>query len=295
MAMQQLSPTGRNAASLGGVLLTMFCLASLGVFTLKTAPVLDGFRSLQTASIAGAPTAPEEAAAQSGDLGGRAALQEQVRLLQAGLDRLKKSPGYACTLQMQERVNGNLQSEDELEMAIRHAPFSVSLKWPDGTQRVVFVEGENDGQMVVSFGGWKRILGRVKLDPQSERAMSRARYPITEAGLWKLSERLLEYRKRDLGLDKGVTCTMRSGEPIDGRECYKFVVEYESPEVEPVYRRSIIHIGKDLSLPVQVENFTWGERPGDEPLIERYVYRDLDFDAKLTGTEFAIELPRHSG
>lgn len=295
MAMQQLSPTGRNAASLGGVLLTMFCLASLGVFTLKTAPVLEGFRSLQTASIAGAPAPPAEAGAASGDLSGREALQEQVRLLQAGLDRLKKSPGYACTLQMQERVNGNLQSEDELEMAIRHAPFSVSLKWPDGSQRVVFVEGENDDQMVVSFGGWKRILGRVKLDPQSERAMSRARYPITEAGLGKLSERLLGYRKRDLGLDEGVTCTMRSGERIDGRECYSFVVEYESKDIEPVYRRSIIHIDKALSLPIWVENFTWGEKAGDEPLIERYVYRDLDFDAELAETEFAIDLRRRSG
>jgi hypothetical protein len=291
--MQQLSPTGRNAACLGGVLLVMCCLASLGVFTLKTAPVLDGFRSLHTASIASGPAASDESEAADND--GRQALQEQARLLEQGLDRLRRSAGYACTLRMQERVNGNLQPEDELQMSVRHDPFSVSLKWPDGTQRVVYVEGANDGKLLVSFGGWKRILGRMKLDPRSERAMSRARYPITEAGLWKLSERLLEYRKRDLGLDQGVACTMRSGEMVDGRDCYCFVVEYESPEVEPVYRRSIIHIDKALSLPISVENFTWGNKPGQEPLIERYVYRDLDFDSGVAETEFAIELPRSAG
>ena len=270
----------------------MCFLASLGVFTLRTAPVLNGFRSLQTASIPSAAAAADHTA---GRLNGREALQEQVRLLEQGLDRLRSSGGYVCTLEIQERVDGNLQPKDELQMAIRHDPFSVSLNWPDGTQRAVYIQGRNDGNMVVSFGGWKRILGRMKLDPRSERAMSRARYPITEAGLWKLSERLLGYRKRDLGLDKGVSCTMRSGEMVAGRDCHCFVIEYESPEIEPVYRRSIIHVDKALSLPISVENFTWGDKPGQEPLIERYVYHDLDFEAELAETEFDIQLPRSAG
>lgn len=297
MATDQLSPAGRYGASLCGAFLIVGCLASLGVYGLRHSPVLQGFEGSDVAGLGHNLAAPE-ATGPGEQLSGREALEKQVELLRAGEARLNQCPQYTCTLQMRERVNGELQGQDEVRMAIRHEPFSVSLKWPDGTQHAVYVEGENDNQMLVSFGGWKRILGRLKLDPHGDRAMSHARYPITEAGLLKLTERLLEYRERDLGLSEGVACTMEADEMIEGRDCHRFVVEYQSPQVEPIYRKSIIHVDKSLSLPISVVNYTWSDSESDrdeDMLIERYIYRDLQLDTEVADTEFEVDPRRRAG
>jgi hypothetical protein len=162
-------------------------------------------------------------------------------------------------------------------------------------REVLFVEGENDQKMLVHPGGLKgKLLPALKLDPTGSMAMAEARHPVTEMGLLALSDLLLSYRRRDLRLEKGVRWEMLGDQKLGDRECNCFIVEYAGREVEPVYRKSITYIDKELSLPVCVRNFGWpaeGEtieaaKLDEATMIEYYGYNEVRFDRRLSDNDF---------
>ena len=56
------------------------------------------------------------------------------------------------------------------ELKIRHTPFSVYMKWHEGTdigREVLFIEGQLDDKLLVSPGN---VLPTVKLDPYGDLA-----------------------------------------------------------------------------------------------------------------------------
>ena len=127
-------------------------------------------------------------------------LVEKMRLIERGIEFLTKTPDYTAQFVKQELVNGDLLDEQEMEMKVRHAPFSVYLKWVTGEQgrEILFVEGANDGHMKAHGGGWKIRLPTVSLEPTNSLAMAESRYPVNKAGLLELVRDLIEYAYRDM-------------------------------------------------------------------------------------------------
>ena len=81
---------------------------------------------------------------------------------------------------------------------IRHEPFSVYMKWLSGDRgrQLIYVDGQNDGKLLVQPGGIKgRLTGVLSLDPSGTLAMSDSRYPIQTAGLLALAKTILEHQK----------------------------------------------------------------------------------------------------
>jgi hypothetical protein len=169
------------------------------------------------------------------------------------------------------------------------------MRWDTGGQQLRFVAGQNDDRVRIRCGGLKRLLGTLNLQPDSNLILAESRYPVTEAGLEKLSLRLLEYRKRDPKLGNDVSC-VRSLQEFDGRPCDCFTVTYHNPQTEPLYRKSIIYYDRETSLPVYVKNWGWNaansnDSVNDEDadtLIEVYAYRDLQLDADLSDADFEL-------
>jgi hypothetical protein len=150
--------------------------------------------------------------------------------------------------------------------------------------------------MQVKLGGRKGdLLPRLKLDPHGSAAMSKSRHPVTEMGLLQLTELISKYRKRDLALKEGVRWQLLADQKVMDQDCHCFVIEYDSKDVEPTYRKSITYIDKEHSLPICVKNFGW---PGDDvaaddpqaldeaTLIEFYGYKDLKFETRLGDADF---------
>jgi len=232
-------------------------------------------------------------------LGSRLALQLHMTLLELGKQRIEKFPDYTATFIKQERPDGDdLQEVQTLSIKMRHKPFSIYMKWLEGGdvgREVIYVDGLNDNKMLVHVGGLKgRLLPHLKLDPTGSLAMAEARHPIGELGLLHLTDLLISYRKRDMGLKSGVRWEMIKEQKFQDRECYCFVVEYDSREIEPVYRKSITYIDKELAIPICVRNFGWAE-PDSEltgqeldvaTLIEYYGYSDIRFDRRLGDADF---------
>ena len=231
--------------------------------------------------------------------GSKLALQLHVALLEVGRHRIEAFPDYSATFFKQERVDGDdLQELQTCQLKLRHKPFSVYMKWVEGGdvgRQVLFVEGQHDDKMLVKLGGRKALLPTLKLDPSGSMALKESRHPVVEMGLLQLADLILKYRKRDLTLKEGVRWQMVADQKIMDRECHCWVVEYDSKEIEPVYRKSITYIDKELSIPISVRNFTWPDADvaasdpqalDEATLIEYYGYKDVQFETRLTDGDF---------
>jgi Protein of unknown function (DUF1571) len=120
---------------------------------------------------------PEDSAAEAN----LALLQLHFQLLQQGRERFARTPGYLATFVRRERIGSVLLDPVSMQIKVRHSPFSVYLKWlsDDPGKELLYVEGTNDGQMLVRLGGFKgKILPAFNVDPLGSLAMSRSRYPV---------------------------------------------------------------------------------------------------------------------
>ncbi len=115
---------------------------------------------------------------------------DPVKFLAKCLERYDREVrGYTLTMRKTERVGGELRRTEIILVHFREKPYSVYFDWKHGiglARRALYVEGENDNQMVV-----KTFLGNLKeFDPNGSTAMSSSRYPITEFGFKIATERV---------------------------------------------------------------------------------------------------------
>src|SRR5581483_3428109 len=95
---------------------------------------------------------PREAPTERVESGKDLPARDPVAFLEkclAHYDRTVQS--YSLTLRKQERIDGELQPVEIIQVHARDRPHSVFFKWLEGARkavRVVYVEGENDGKML---------------------------------------------------------------------------------------------------------------------------------------------------
>ena len=218
-----------------------------------------------------------------------------VMLLEKGCESFGNVSDYTAILHKQERIGGTLGDVQKVECKLRHEPFSVYMKWHSGDKgrELIYVDGQNDGNMVVHPGGWKgRLAGSLNLDPNGTMAMSESRHPVTQAGLKQLGETLLMYHRRCLNRGTGWKCDLFDNQKINGRDCYLVVVSYDSPQVSETYRKSMHYIDKELSVPICNCNYGWGDegidpdRLDEETLIESYTWTNIQVETRLADGDF---------
>lgn len=235
-----------------------------------------------------------EAATAGPALSGRLAVLLNMTLLQEGKERLLKSPSYTALFLKQEKIGKKpLDELQTIEMKLRHEPFSVYMKWltvKEG-QEVLYVDGELDNRMLVKKGGLLSRMPSIKLAPDSPLALRESRHPVTDAGILSLTEKLLKYRRVDVGrLDK-MKCEVLTGQMIGNRPCYYFEVTYADPETEPLYRKSLMWIDEELSLPICVKNYTWESAGAGEEAEEEVVEEEVVEETEDGGESLADATP----
>ncbi len=263
--------------------------------------------SVGNASLPPAPAPPERLArnadgtqselvnsAPSPHLTGPWALKLNTEMLQRGCLTLASVPDYSATFTKQERIAGVLSETQTIELKIRHQTFSVYMKWltGDAGRQLIYVDNKNDGDLLVQPGGIKgRLTGLMSLDPQGTLAMAECRYPVTKVGLIPLAQTILSHQLPDVGKSSGYRCEMRNDEAFGTRPCYLFVCEYDSQQEHPEYRKSIMYIDQEYSIPVCVKNYTWGvdvapDQLDAETLVEFYAYTDIEFNKSFNDEHF---------
>ncbi len=222
------------------------------------------------------------------------AIKMSQELLKKGCANFAKVSDYTAHMYKQERIGGVLSEGQAIDMKVRHEPFSVYMKWQTGDRgrQLIYVEGQNDGNMLVQPGGIKgRLTGLLNLEPTGSMAMSESRFPITKAGLLQLGYTVMEYQDRDIARGSGFQCELRDNQEFESRPCYLYQINYDSPQVHESYRKSLVFIDKELSLPICVKNYTWAkdatpETIDDETLIEFYAYSELRVQQQLGSVDF---------
>jgi len=240
------------------------------------------------ADIADANTSPADRAKQT--------LQAKMALLEKGRTYLETIPDYTAQFTKQELVHGELTEEQLIHLKCRHHPFSVYLKWEIGDEgrEVLYIDGQNDDEMIVHGGGWKARLPALSISPTSSLALKESRYPITNAGLLELAKTMLTVHAADLAKNTLEKCEKLADQEFDGRMCDVFLVEYRDATVSPTYRKSITLIDKEWHVPVYARNFGWpnegstatGELLDEETLVEYYTYADVQFRQQLAELDF---------
>lgn len=256
-------------------------------------------------STSNATTVTEAKAAGANDtptLTGKEALAESDRVLAEAQAKLEKISAYAATFVKQERIGDTLTELQIIQIRLFHQPMKIFMKWEGGKsagQRVIYAEGENDGDMLVRMlTGIEARLGVLSLNPTGALAMKHSRYPVTKAGLLELTKITRQHRQTDLKAEAGVTAKLLEHQKIDKRDCLCFVIEYAKPEFSPdekkEYRKSMIYIDSQTKLPICVRCYGWPEKiAGADPkkldqttLLELYAYRNIDFEAQVQAEDF---------
>lgn len=199
---------------------------------------------------------------------------------------------YACTFVKSEVIGGKLQPENAMAMKVKAQPFSVHFKWQTPKalegQECCYVTGKHNGVLRGKSPGVLGIVGFVNISLTDPQVVNSSRYPITDAGIGNLIDRLAKRWPEEKARQRTVA-TVRNYE-FSGKRCTR--VETVNPNTQPgefFCYRSVIYFDQESKLPIRAEMYDW-PKPGSPPggaFLESYNYVNLKLNVGLTDKDFA--------
>ncbi len=211
---------------------------------------------------------------------------------------------YVCHFVKRERIDGELLPVERIRLKVRNArvengkqiPFSVYMKFlapPEVKNReILYIQGHNNGKMLAKEGGTKgRFLPSVWLTPTCGLAMKENRYPITEVGFKRLTERLIESAIENESVDECQVKYLR-GAKVNGSTCTYLEVVRKNPKPGPLGPNNIylaqVFMDEQLKIPVRYAAYDWPSQPGGSPeVVEEYTYQNVKLNVGLTDEDFS--------
>jgi hypothetical protein len=191
-------------------------------------------------------------------------------LLAAAQTKLDKLKAYQVAITRQERVEGQLQPQEDILLSIRRDPRAVRLEWTDGPSkgREVIYSSTLDPRMIfVHQPSTAVVLPSMKIPVDSPLVMKNSRHKITEAGFDTILESLRKAQESAGGeRSAGPRLIYKGLETPDGndRPCHHFLQRSTNGQTWNVYLDS-----RSMLPRLVVTEDSRGE------LLERYVYRDV--------------------
>lgn len=194
---------------------------------------------------------------------------------------------YTAILVKKELVGGEML-EAQMDLKLRHDPFSVYLKFivPAEGRQVLYVPSRNDGNMLVRETGLAGLVGAISLDPSGDMAMAENRHPINQIGIRFLVEAVIEDWLLQTAIED-VSVNYYPEARIGGVECKAIEVTFPEEHNLVDYHKTRLYIEKAGGMPIRVENFGFPARAGgNAPLIEDYLYSNLEVNVGLSNSDF---------
>jgi Protein of unknown function (DUF1571) len=194
--------------------------------------------------------------------------------------------GYSAVLYKQERIDGRLYPPEKVQVYFKEQPFSVFMRWLHGARKAqcaLYVEGQNGNKVLALPYGLLGHLGVFEKSPTGEEANQSGRYPISEFGLKKGTERVLKHwrvARAQEALHVEYLGLYRVPEAGD-RDCYKIRrTRYSHPEDNGV-----------TELTLYIDRETWLQvgsvlRGAEGQLIAEYFFRDVRVNPEFTADQF---------
>lgn len=240
----------------------------------------------------------DEVAKALGARPGESHMQAAIRWSHESLARVKQIPGYSARLITRERVDGALQEEGQLNIKVRHEPFSLYLAFEAPRkakgQECIYVAGKNDGKMLAHACGLKhQLLGTLALKPASSMAMNGNRHPVTDVGIRRMLEKFIEIGEREAGISE-CSVTLAAPRIINGRECECMEFTHPDRREQLLYYKVRVFIDPQWDLPVRFESYDWPISPAAEaPVLEEYTYENVVLNTDFSDNDFDVQNPAY--
>jgi hypothetical protein len=225
-------------------------------------------------------------------------LMPALRWAYMGIEEMKQIQDYTCTFVKRERIDGVLGEHQYMFMKVRHNPFSVYIYFLAPAdlkgQEVIYINGKNDGKLWGHTTGIRdKMVGTVSLNPSGMLAMKGNRYPITEAGIVTLTQRLIEIAEAD---SKFGECEVKffPGAKVSGRTCTCIQVVHPQRRQNFRFNLGRVFVDEELNLPIRYEAYEWPQTEGGAPVLtEEYTYLNLKLNQNLNDSDFDVRNPQY--
>ena len=209
---------------------------------------------------------------------------------------------YRAMLIKRERINGKLGEESRMELKIRNRrpaeniPLSAYLKFiePRATRgrEVIWVENAHGNRLLSHESGFLNIK-RFELEPDGMLAMLGNKYPVTEIGMLRLVEKLIEKGERDKQLGACVVEVIE-GQRIGDRECRLFQITHPEPKAGFDFHIAQVFVDTERKIPLRYAAFMWPTENSPPALEEEYTYLDVELNVELTDQDFNPDNPEYN-
>jgi len=211
------------------------------------------------------------------------AQSDHIALLKWAMDQYDKNvQDFTVTLLKQERINGKLQKQETISVKFKDEPFSVYMQWLENAGKIdklLYVEGQNDNQMVVHPSGLLSWIKSVKRSPQDEQVRKTSRRTCDQFGFYRSMESILsvyELAKKNQELQ-----TVYVGQTtVLGRPCVS-IERLLPPHAEFPYARLVMDFDAEYALPISIASYDWQGN-----LLSQYQFQDLKLNVGLTASAF---------
>lgn len=217
-----------------------------------------------------------------------------LRLAQSSLDAIAAVRDYEALFTKRELVGRTLYT-GQMQMKLRHQPFSVYLRFIDANngREVIFAGPRYQNKLMAHEppGSIRAIVGTISLDPMSSQAMAEGRHPITRIGMQKMVEGVIEQWNEEKKYAE-IDCQFYPNAKLQGVECQVCEATHPNPRRQFRFYRTRLFIDKQTNFPVRLEQ--WGFPNGGEPyLVEEYTYTDIRPNVGMTDSDFDIRNRRY--
>jgi hypothetical protein len=194
---------------------------------------------------------------------------------------------YRCLFAKRERFGHRLEQQT-MEMLCRHEPFSVYFKFsaPSPGRQVLYVTGQNSGQLLVREAGFKSIVGTMEFPPTHATVMAENHYPITQAGMRSMVETLVTQWEGELALPPG-SVKIEKNLKLGDVSCTRITSQHAKPLDGLRFHRTTLYIDNVRKLPIRAEQHAFPVKAGTEPaLVEEYTFYRIETNVGLTDADF---------
>jgi hypothetical protein len=268
----------------------------------RVLPVIVGGAALVVFSsfaVADGPAAPKIANripannANAANAGVNNQLVPILEMARTSRDAVASVRDYEAIFDKQEMVGRTLYS-GRMVIKLRHDPFSVYLRFIDQNNgREVMYAGPRYQYKMMAHeapGTLSSMVGTISLEPNSARAMAEGRHPITQIGMVKMMDALIQQwemeAKNNDPQDPKVFYYPNA--KLDGQiECEAAITRHETPQRPFRFYETRIFFEKKSHFPIRLEQYAAPDRAHPEKyLVEKYIYTNIRTNVGLTDNDF---------
>lgn len=208
---------------------------------------------------------------------------------------------YTAIFRKMEVVKGKAYPAT-MAMKFRTKPFAVYMRFltQHKGRQVLYVAGENKGQIVVRQPTLGKLGVTVTVAPTSEKAMEEGRHPITQIGLANMLEAIVDQWNNDRKYP-GVKVMYYPNATLKRRdtrltpmECRVYQSMHTRRHRGVEFHMTRLYIDKKTNLPVRVEQYGFPRTPGGRPpLLGEFTYWNVNTNVGLKNAEFDRKNPKY--